>query len=81
MRDCRCAFVSRNTSAMLASGLAHFFFAASGMSGESFNLMATHPPLEERMKTIDPNYERVIADVKLPDIEKSPEQPEDEGQV
>jgi Zn-dependent protease with chaperone function len=47
-----------------AAGFAHFFFAPSGLSGESFNLLATHPPLEKRMKAIDENYERIVKEIK-----------------
>jgi Zn-dependent protease with chaperone function len=52
-----------------ASGLAHFFFAPSGFSGGSFDLLATHPPMEARMKAIDKNYQKL-----LPTISKSPEE-------
>jgi Zn-dependent protease with chaperone function len=58
-----------------AAGLAHFFFATSGMNG--IDLMATHPPLEKRMAAIDPNYGQLVANIQLPIIEKEPAAPED----
>jgi Zn-dependent protease with chaperone function len=39
-----------------ASDASHLFFA-SGFASPFFNLMATHPPLEERIRAIDPTWD------------------------
>jgi Zn-dependent protease with chaperone function len=39
-----------------AADASHLFFA-SGFSSSFFNLMATHPPLEERIRAIDPTWD------------------------
>jgi len=48
----------------------HMFFA-NGMAESLFNLMATHPPLEDRIRAIDPNWdgkfaEAMSAEIRLP---------------
>ena len=39
-----------------ASDASHMFFA-SGLTDSLFGIMATHPPLEDRIKAIDPNWD------------------------
>lgn len=42
------------------SGMAHFFFAPAHAFNGFTGLLATHPPVEARMKAIDENYESVL---------------------
>lgn len=39
-----------------ASGIAHFFFA-NALKSDVVSIMATHPPLEVRIRAIDPNFD------------------------
>ncbi len=50
-----------NESAVVAS---HMFFA-NGLPSSFLGLMATHPPLEERIKIIDPSFTGDFKDVKI----------------
>jgi len=56
-----------------ASGLAHFFFGASSLLDNWAGPLATHPPLEARMKAIDANYELSLAPDRAPEALHSPD--------
>src|SRR5204863_1769360 len=43
-------------SAAHAQEASHMFFG-NGLSQPLFNLLATHPPLDERIRAIDPNFD------------------------
>jgi Zn-dependent protease with chaperone function len=49
-----------------AEEVSHFFFA-NGLKSEFFGF-ATHPPLEERIKALDPSFDGKFPRVVLPDI-------------
>ena len=50
-----------------AHEISHMFFS-NAFSGSIFNLFATHPPLEERIRLLDPNFDGSYAGVEaLPD--------------
>lgn len=48
-----------------ASQVSHMFFS-SGVDASMINLFATHPPLEERIRRIDPNWDGIFPDSVLP---------------
>ncbi|MEI8351047.1 MAG: M48 family metallopeptidase, partial [bacterium] len=48
-----------------AEAASHLFFA-NGISASFLNLLATHPPLEERIRRLDPAFTPVIAAVPPP---------------
>src|SRR4051812_8638234 len=52
----------QNAQAETAS---HLFFA-NGLSSSWINMFATHPPLEERIKLLDPSFEGQFEHVELP---------------
>ena len=58
-----------------AHEISHMFFG-DAFAGSIFNLLATHPPLEERIRLLDPNFDGSYAAVEaLPDTgEGAPEQ-------
>jgi len=50
-----------------AQEISHMFFS-NAFAGSIFNLFATHPPLEERIRLLDPNFDGNYAGVEaLPD--------------
>ncbi|MEI8374240.1 MAG: M48 family metallopeptidase [Planctomycetota bacterium] len=50
-----------------AHEISHMFFS-NAFAGSIFNLFATHPPLEERIRLLDPNFDGSYAGVEaLPD--------------
>jgi Zn-dependent protease with chaperone function len=51
-----------------ADSAGHFFFA-NGLSESWMNLTATHPPLDERIRRIDPSFDGKFPE--LPEIEES----------
>lgn len=56
-----------------SSGLAHFFFAPAHAFNGFTGLLATHPPLEARMKAIDGDYKTFVPEeVVLADVEEAP---------
>lgn len=54
-----------------AEEASHLFFA-NGLSDSFFGLMATHPPLEERIRALDPNFDGTFPDVTLQDLAPEP---------
>ena len=52
----------RNPRAEEAS---HMFFGSSGGVGELFGLLATHPPLVERIRRLDPSFDGDFSKVRL----------------
>ena len=51
-----------------AHEISHMFFG-DAFAGSIFNLFATHPPLEERIRLLDPNFDGSYAAVEpLPDV-------------
>lgn len=50
-----------------AEEASHFFFA-NGLGSSLLNLMATHPPLMERIRRIDPGFEGDFAAVRVPPV-------------
>ncbi|MGD0538136.1 MAG: M48 family metallopeptidase [Verrucomicrobiota bacterium] len=50
-----------------ASEASHLFFA-NGLRESWFNLMATHPPLTERILAIDPHFDGVFPPIQLPQV-------------
>lgn len=59
-----------------ASEVSHMFFANAIRSRFS-SLFATHPPLEARIKAIDPNWDGVYPKVRKVVVESEPERPQD----
>ena len=49
-----------------AQEASHLFFA-SGLKGSMFSLLATHPPLDDRIRRIDPSFDGVYP-VRNPDV-------------
>jgi Zn-dependent protease with chaperone function len=56
-----------------AEEVSHFFFA-NGLKSEFFGF-ATHPPLEERIKALDPSFDGRFPRVVLPDMPVEPAPP------
>ncbi|MGA2691369.1 MAG: M48 family metallopeptidase [Opitutaceae bacterium] len=55
-----------------AAGISHFFFAQAFESNFG-GLWATHPPLQERIRAIDPNFDgKFIEPPEVVDVEKEP---------
>jgi len=53
-----------------AADASHLFFA-SGFSSSLFGLMATHPPLPERIRAIDPTWDGIFRRVAEPATERA----------
>ncbi len=62
-----------------ASGLAHFFFASAAHATSWTGLLATHPPLEARLRALDENYELFLANPKTPQPKPSQQAPAQEA--
>jgi Zn-dependent protease with chaperone function len=48
-----------------AEEASHMFFGSAGGFGELFGLLATHPPLVERIRRIDPSFDGDFSKVRL----------------
>ena len=48
-----------------AEEASHMFFGSAGGSGELFGLLATHPPLVERIRRLDPSFDGDFSKVRL----------------
>lgn len=58
-----------------AAEACHMFFA-SGFSGQLASLLATHPPLQERIRAIDPQWNGQFPRVTRVDVQADLEQPQ-----
>jgi len=59
-----------------ASGLAHFFFAPANAFNGFTGLLATHPPVDARMRAIDKNYQSFVGEeTPLVDVAEAPAAP------
>jgi Zn-dependent protease with chaperone function len=48
-----------------AEEASHMFFGSAGGAGELFGLLATHPPLVERIRRLDPSFDGDFSKVRL----------------
>ncbi len=55
-----------------AEEISHMFFG-NGLSAPLFGLLATHPPLADRIRAIDPNFDGKFPSVEYPSEEEIPE--------
>jgi len=55
-----------------AEEISHMFFG-NGLSAPLFTLLATHPPLVDRIRAIDPSFDGKFPPVKYPSEEEIPE--------
>jgi Zn-dependent protease with chaperone function len=58
-----------------AAEASHMFFADALAESRLMSLFATHPPLEERIKRIDPSWDGVFPDVKTVGVRPEEEAP------
>jgi len=58
-----------------AEEASHFFFA-DGLAHAWFNLLATHPPLEERIRRLDPQFDGDFHDLAAQEAAQMEEEPE-----
>ena len=61
-------------SAAHSEEVSHMFFG-NGLATPLFGLLATHPPLEERIRAIDPNFDGAFPPTRYAPEEESPYQP------
>lgn len=57
-----------------ATETGHMFFA-NALSASAMNLFATHPPLEDRIRAIDPAFDGKFPDVTMPVVSAAAEPP------
>ena len=65
---------SSQLSSPHASDASHFFFA-NGLADSFFEAFATHPPLEKRIRAIDPNWDgkfKSVADERIEELLQRP---------